>query len=79
MSGQCEFHQRVTDLVKIRRFTSKLLFQLPLWSILPFQPTFRCRIHAFKNDPADSLYTHGKYLGAQKETRWCVCMMNDAA
>ena len=58
---------------------SKLPFQLPLWSILPFQPTFRCRIHTFKNDPEDSLYTHGKYLGAQKETRRCVYMMNDAA
>jgi hypothetical protein len=53
MSGQCEFHEPVMT----RRLTSKLLFQLPLWSILPFQPTFRCRFRDWTDCPTDSFYT----------------------
>jgi hypothetical protein len=68
MPGQCDFNQPDTDLFMTRRLTSELLLQQPLWSILPFQPTFYCRIHACTHDQADSLYTHGKYVGAQKET-----------
>ena len=64
MSGQSDFHK----LVMTRRLTSKLLLQLPLWSILPFQPTFRCRIHDWTDYPTDSFYTQRKHGGAQKKT-----------
>ena len=63
MSGQYEF-QPDTDLIMTRRLTSELLLQQPLWSILPFQPTFYCRIHDCTDGPAASLYTRGKYVGA---------------
>jgi len=68
MSGQCDFNQPDTDLIMTRRLTSELLLQQPLWFIRPFWPTFCCRIHACTDDPADSLYTRGKYVGAQEET-----------
>jgi hypothetical protein len=63
-------HDPDTDHFMARRLTSELLLQQPLWSILPFEPTFYCGIHDWTDYPADSLYKYGTNVGvgAQKET-----------